>query len=232
VAVFFASWGALHHGFYQRNQIVDTPIYERYGDAMADGYVPYRDFGVEYPPAALPVFVIPSLTADAGDFPGYRRTFESLMAICGALAVALVAFTLAATGASALRVALGAGFAALAPLALGSVVLSRFDLWPALLTVGALAALVSGRDRLGAGVLGVAIAAKVYPAVLLPLGLAWVWRRSGRPRPSSSRSSCRFSRSRPAGSGTASSGRRRGRSSSRASAPGCCSRRTRRSASP
>ena len=58
--------------------------------------------------------------------------------------------------------------------------LSRFDLWPAMLTVGALAALVSGRERLGGGVLGVAIAVKVYPAVLVPLGLAYVWRRSGR----------------------------------------------------
>ena len=58
-ALFFASWGALHYGFYAHDQIVDTPVYERYGDAMADGQVPYRDFGVEYPPAALPVFVIP-----------------------------------------------------------------------------------------------------------------------------------------------------------------------------
>jgi hypothetical protein len=44
----------------------------------------------------------------------------------------------------------------------------------------ALAALVSGRDRLALGVLGVGIAAKVYPLVLLPLFVAWVWKRRGR----------------------------------------------------
>ena len=66
------------------------------------------------------------------------------------------------------------------PLLLGSVVLTRFDLLPAALVAGALAALVRRRDRLGLGLLGAAVAVKLYPAVLLPLALAYVWRRRGR----------------------------------------------------
>jgi uncharacterized membrane protein len=42
------------------------------------------------------------------------------------------------------------------------------------------AALVSGRDRLGGGLLGAAVAAKLYPAVLVPLVAVWIWRRRGR----------------------------------------------------
>src|SRR4029450_2581681 len=51
-----ASWGALPRPPFDHYQIVDTPVYEEYGEAMAAGQVPYRDFELEYPPGALPVF--------------------------------------------------------------------------------------------------------------------------------------------------------------------------------
>jgi Glycosyltransferase family 87 len=179
-ALFFVSWGVLHYGFYQRGQIPDTPVYERYGDLMAGGLVPYRDFGVEYPPGALPAFVVPSLLADQGDFDGYRRVFEALMAACGAAAAAFVAVALVRVEAGAARLAGGIALAAFAPLLLGSVMLSRFDLWPAAVTAAALAAAVSGRLRLAFAVLGLAIAVKVYPTVLLPLFVAYAWKQRGR----------------------------------------------------
>jgi glycosyl transferase family 87 len=176
--LFLTSWALLHRGFYNRDQIVDTPVYYRYGSAMDDGRLPYRDFALEYPPGALPAFAVPAL-GDA-DFETFRRRFGGLMAACGLAMVAFVAAALAGLGAGARRLAAALGFVALAPLLLGSVVLSRFDLWPAALTAAALAALVSGRDRLGHGVLGAAIVAKLYPAVLVPLVLAYVWKRKGR----------------------------------------------------
>jgi hypothetical protein len=181
VSAFFVAFGALHYGFYTRDLLKDTPIYERYGDAIVhDRKVPYRDFAVEYPPAALPVFAAPSLAAEKGDFSRYSALFELLMLLCGAAAAALVGRILVAQGAGLPRLVAGTLLAGLAPLALGPVVLSRFDLWPAALTIAALAALAIGRHRLGFGVLGVAIAAKIYPAVLLPLLGAYVWRRTGR----------------------------------------------------
>ena len=174
-AVLLVSWGLLHVGFYDRNQIVDTPTYERYGEAMLGGKVPYRDLSVEYPPGALPVFLLPSLAA--GDH--YRGVFEALMLLCGAAAILFLALALVAVGAGDVRLYAATTFAGLAPLALGSVVLTRFDLWPAALTAAALAALVAGRERLGFGVLGLAVAAKLYPAVLIPLALVYVGRRRG-----------------------------------------------------
>jgi hypothetical protein len=142
--------------------------------------VPYRDFALEYPPGALPVFVAPSLAARDGDLTRYSLWFELEMLVCGAAASALTGFLLARRRASAARLVAGTLLAGLAPLALGPVVLSRFDLWPAALTVGALAAFVIDRRRLGFVLLGLAVAAKVYAAVLLPLAVAYVWRRSGR----------------------------------------------------
>jgi glycosyl transferase family 87 len=171
VALFLCAWALLHVGFYERDQIIDTPIYEQYGKLMRDGQVPYRDFRVEYPPLALPVFFLPALPGD-----DYRQWFETLMALCGCGLVVAV-------GLAARRLALGFGtlaYIALAPLALGSVLLTRFDLWPAMLTAFALAALLAQRVRSGHLLLGVAVAAKLYPAVLLPLAIVQAWRRGGR----------------------------------------------------
>jgi Glycosyltransferase family 87 len=60
------------------------------------------------------------------------------------------------------------------------VILSRFDLWPVAFVAAALAALLSGRLRLGNGLLGLGIAVKIFPAVLVPLGITYAWRRQGR----------------------------------------------------
>lgn len=169
------SWALLHVGFYDRNEIIDTPRYQDFGDAMMSGQVPYRDFGVEYPPGALPVFVLPSLGAEHN----YRSWFEVLMWVCAVATVAFVALALTAVEATRERIFGAVAFVALAPLALGSVVLTRFDYWPAALVAAALAAFVFGRSKLGFAVLGLAVTAKIYPLVLLPLALLLVRRRQG-----------------------------------------------------
>jgi uncharacterized membrane protein len=111
---------------------------------------------------------------------GFRHAFETLMWLCGAGVLFAIAATLRALRATQVHVWAALAFAALAPLAIGSVLLSRFDLWPAALAAGALAALVYGRLRLGSAVLGAAIAAKLYPAIFVPLVIAYAWRREGR----------------------------------------------------
>jgi hypothetical protein len=177
-ALFLASWGVLHTAWYDEGEIVDIPVYETYGNAIEDGSLPYRDIRPEYPPGALPVFVLPALLSD--DEEGFRDVFEWLMAACGAAMVLLTGVALAGLRATRSHTVFVLAFAACFPLLLGSVVLTRFDLWPAALVAGALAALVHGRDRIGFGVLGAAVAVKLYPAVLVPVTAAYVWRRRGR----------------------------------------------------
>jgi hypothetical protein len=169
------AWALLHLPAFDRFQIIDTPVYQEYGEAMADGQVPYRDFEVEYPPAALPLFWLPTLAPSEH----YDSVFDWLMWACAAAAIVFALAALAALEASPARLAAAAVFMGLAPLALGSVVLSRYDFWPAALVAAALAAFVFGRERAGFGVLALAVAAKIYPAVLLPVALAYVWRRHG-----------------------------------------------------
>jgi len=160
--VFLICWGLVHTWFWGHGQIVDWPTYRGYGQAIVDhGQVPYRDFAVEYPPGALPVFVVPTPFAD------YAGAFAWTMAICG---VALV-------GAVAAVRREAAWYVALAPVLVGSLILSRFDLWPSLLVVAALAALLADRHRLGWALLGAAVAAKVWPLVVVPIALVWSIRR-------------------------------------------------------
>lgn len=178
IGLFGTSWAVLHYGFFTHHPVEDTPVYQSYGESILDGRVPYRDFKVEYPPAALPAFVIPALGSP--DPQTYKQRFEWMMLACGVAMVALLAVALTRLGAGAGRLAAVLVFAGLAPLAIGPVILTRFDLWPALLTTGAVAALLSGRPRLGSGLLGLGSAAKLYPFLLLPLALAFVWKLRGR----------------------------------------------------
>jgi len=157
-AVFFVCFALVHYWFWARGNLVDWPVYKTYGDAIVHhGLVPYRDFPLEYPPGALPVFIVPSIAGD------YARVLEALMAACG---VGLIAVVAPVRPAAALYVAL-------APVLAGSLILSRFDLWPALLATAALAALLQRRHTLGWGLLGLAVAAKLWPLVLVPPALGW-----------------------------------------------------------
>jgi glycosyl transferase family 87 len=183
IALFVVSWTLIHVGFYKHKQLIDTPVYQRYGNAIADGKVPYRDFELEYPPGALPVFALPGLAEPGRDqqvSTGFRRSFETIMWLCGAAALVAMAVVLRVLRRTTVNVWAVLCFAAIAPLLLGSVVLSRFDLWPAAIVAGALAALVSSRLRVGHALLGLGVTVKLFPAVLLPLGVAFVWRRAGR----------------------------------------------------
>jgi uncharacterized membrane protein len=141
-----------------------------------DGRVPYRDFFMEYPPGALAVF----LPADVFGAAHYNAAFKSLMALCGVATLFTIALLLVRLGASEPRIWVASFLFALSPIALGPISLNTYDAWPALLTVVALALLLAGNGVAALALLGLAFAAKVYPVVLLPVALAFVWRTGGR----------------------------------------------------
>ena len=180
-AVLFAvSWATLertagHH------QLRDTPLYEAYGDATVAGDLAYRDFALEYPPGALPAFVVPEWGAGIREhFIAFNRSFEFWMALCGMAMAACISVGLVAQRASGKRIAAALLLVAASPMLLGSVILTRFDLWPSALTAGALAALLTRRLRLSAIVLAAAVAAKLYAVVCVPLVLIWIYKHHGR----------------------------------------------------
>ena len=176
--LFLVALTLLHWGWYQHALILDTIEYHRYGDAMVHGLVPYRDFSVEYPPGALPAFLLPALGRPSLSL--YNREFQILIALCGIAALAAMWWALRSLGATLERTAAALCFFALAPLVLGSVILYRYDLWPAALTVAGLAAVLARRERVGFAAIGLGVAAKAFPAVVLPPAFIYVWRTRGR----------------------------------------------------
>jgi hypothetical protein len=101
-----------------------------------------------------------------------------LALIAGAV---LIVLSLVALGGSTLDIGLSVAAFLAGVALLGPFVLTRFDLYAATLTLAAVCAILYRRRVLGPVLLGVAIATKIYPAVLLPLLVARTWRREGRP---------------------------------------------------
>lgn len=165
VVVFLDCWEVLHHWFYAHSVITDIPTYQADGLQMRQGLVPYRDFAVEYPPGALPVFLAPTYAS------GYIETFGWMMAAFG-----VACLLLAALAGAQLR---ALAFIAVSPLLIGSLALYRFDFWPMMFVVGALAAFARDRHRIGWASLAAAVDAKLFALALVPLAVVWTWRRRG-----------------------------------------------------
>ena len=131
---------------------------------------------MEYPPGALAVFLPPAAFGSGH----YNAGFKVSMALCGVATLVVVALLLVRLGASTVRLWSALLLLALSPAALGPISLNTYDAWPALLTVAALAVLLAGSGVVGLALLGLAFAAKVYPLVLVPPALVFVWRTAGR----------------------------------------------------
>jgi hypothetical protein len=158
------------HGLLDSALYSDLHTYATYGGNMAAGNVPYRDFFDEYPPLAQPVFLL----ARAAGASHFAVTFKALMALFGVGTIACAVVTLRALRITLLRAAAAVAVIAAAPLLVGPIFLNAYDLWPAFLLSLALMLLVLDRPLLAFGVLGAAVAAKVYPVALLPIALLYV----------------------------------------------------------
>jgi Glycosyltransferase family 87 len=159
----------------EQGQLSDVPVYVHYAGLVRGGAVPYRDFPFEYPPTALPALLLPAYLPWS-----YATSFAVLMGVCGAACIVAAAWALRAVHASTERTWAALLLIGVSPVVLGSLFDTRFDLWPTLLAVGALVAIVRERPVASGVLLGLGFAAKLWPAVLLPIAVAHLWRRRGR----------------------------------------------------
>jgi hypothetical protein len=154
----------------------DVPHYQTFGERVVDGEIPYHDFYSEYPPGALPAFVLPTAVSDGH----YVGVFKWLMAVFGCVALAAAAAILTFLRANTPRLVIGLGAIVLAPPLLGHVFLNRYDPWPTALVSLALLLLLLRRSRFAFALLALAVTAKIYAAAALLIAAVRVWRTEQR----------------------------------------------------
>jgi Glycosyltransferase family 87 len=156
----------------------DARFYAAKVERMFQGELPYRDVAIEYPPGSVPFTILPGLVVGTGA--GYRLAFACEMVLVDAVGLWAASRLARIVDQGRRRIPLAY---VLAMVAMGPLLLLRFDLVPAVCVL--LAALMAAERRPGwaAAALGYGAAAKIFPGVLAPLlvlGLvpAMGWRRS------------------------------------------------------
>ncbi|MCW3003663.1 MAG: hypothetical protein JWQ20_2961 [Conexibacter sp.] len=145
-----------HHGPFSGDAVNDLYVYSVDHALLADGRVPFRDFDFEYPPLALlPIGLI-----------GGSAVGMSLAMLGCAVVAQLAAWALAGPVA-------GWSMVLLPPVA-GALVRTHIDLLPAALTLVGLALVVRRRPAWGLAMLGLGTMAKLYPAAIALVALAWL----------------------------------------------------------
>lgn len=166
------------------NAPMDVDAYFYHGFRLLSGQLPYRDYVIEYPPLAILPFALPASLPFALRVPIvsamelYHNAFWAEMLLADILGLALVyvvhsrIFTDAALWKSLLAYTLGVA-------AVGSVMVQRYDIIPALLTLLGLYAFGRDRPKLTGLFLALGVAAKLYPLVVAPvLIIAYVRQRA------------------------------------------------------
>lgn len=148
----------------------DIAVYFRDASLIMNGAIPYRDYLVEYPPMALPLFVIPRLFTNM--FGVYVALFGTEMLLFDAAATYLVVRRLVALNEHLTiprRLAWYSAFlAALYPFS-GT----RYDWAPMAVAFAAALMWFSGRAALGGAVAAIGALLKIFPGFVA--GPAFIW---------------------------------------------------------
>jgi len=146
--------------------ITDVGLYRDYARAWEGGATPYDEIALEYPPLALVAFRVAALAGTSDH--AYPITFGLLMLAC-LLAVMVLCAALAGE-----RGVQAAWVVALSPLLTGALIRTHFDLVAVLFGLAGILALVRERPALAFTLLGLGTMTKVFPAVLVPVAIAWL----------------------------------------------------------
>ncbi len=141
----------------------DISVYESDADDLLQGRIPYRDTLVEYPPYAIPIFLVPEALGKGN----YFDSFKMITALCELL-IRGALFFIALQYSKPLRSLLPLICYCTSVPFLRFFLFQRFDLWPALGCVTAVLLFCAGKPGSSGFAVAIGIGVKVYPAVFVP----------------------------------------------------------------
>jgi Glycosyltransferase family 87 len=142
----------------------DVSHYQHVTAAMLAGKMPYRDTVLEYPPYAIPFFLLPRAFGSDVQYP----TIFMLTVLVGDWLIKLSLIIIGFQNSKSLRCLLPLLIYAFAVPAIHFFYLQRYDIWPALICVAAIWLFASKRYTWSGLMLAVGIGVKLYPAVFIP----------------------------------------------------------------
>ncbi len=157
----------------------DVELYYQYANRVLGGSLPYRDFNIEYPPFSLIFFILPAIISNSFGAYNPERYILLFQAESFLLAVAtlILVWQLLRTLYPVARLNWRLAFFTAATILICLYVFRRFDISATFLVTLSFYLLYKQRQPgWGGAVLGLATAAKLFPAVLLPIMLIYYWR--------------------------------------------------------
>ncbi len=146
-------------------------IYYVYSTRFLDGEMPYRDFKMEYPPLALIAFSLPHLMALGKELSlAQYKNFYLFEHVLFSLAASIIVLTLFKNLQTRnRRIVEPIAVLTIAMVICAPIIPWRYDLFPALLTILSLYLIINKKPVASGISIGIAVAAKLYPAVLIPI---------------------------------------------------------------
>lgn len=140
----------------------DTKLYQEVASDLSDGKLPYRDRPLEYPPYVIPILALPQTFGSENYFAAFK-----LMNFCADLILKFLLLMVGLRCCNTWRALLPILCYCLAIPFMHFIYLQRYDIWPALICVGAVLFLEKGHSFLCGLAIAVGIGVKVYPAIFV-----------------------------------------------------------------
>ena len=141
----------------------DVNLYQSVANDLFAGKMPYRDRVVEYPPYAIPIFLLPRIFGEGNYLAGFV-----ILALLADWGVKLLLFAVGSGKSDSTRSLLPLILYCAATPFLRFFLLQRYDIFPALLCLFAVWAFCSGKPALCGFAIALGIGVKLYPIIFAP----------------------------------------------------------------